>query len=261
MTSEPVLSQERASTADNNSDINGVLIAGFLAITGTVVGGVVKGYWDTKLSEKDFQARLILRALEADDVHVRTSSLKFLVTTNLISSRKIRQGINELIKEGRDSIPKFGSSVNITSQFEPLSFILEKDEVGVYTIGYNHQLTSQELRDGYIIIDGQPTNFKDGITEQQAQKLLNQDLEPARKAVDKLVEVELKQNQREAIASFIFHVGLSVFERSSLLKKLNEGKYEDVPNEIRKWVQVSGVENPKLVKRREAEIELWNRNR
>lgn len=108
MTSEPVLSQEKASITDNDSDINGVLIAGFLAITGTVVGGVVKGYWDTKLSEKDFQAKLILRALEADNVNVRANSLKFLVATNLISSRKIRKGINELIQEGRESIPQFG---------------------------------------------------------------------------------------------------------------------------------------------------------
>lgn len=115
------------------------------------------------------------------------------------------------------------------------------------------------MRDGYVMIEGQSISFKNGITEQQANKLLNQDLEPARKAIDTLVKVKLKPNQREALASFVFNLGLSTFAESTLLTKLNEGKYEDVPDEIRKWVRVAGRENPKLIRRREAEIELWNR--
>ncbi len=253
------LSQEKVSSRNNIPDISGVLVTGLVAILGTIAGGVVKGYWDARLAEKDFQSKLILRALEADDGNTRITSLKFLVTTNLISDRKIRKGIYELIQGGQENIPQFGSSLKLASQFETLSFNIYTDPTGLKCIGYGHVLTPEELRIGKILIDGKPITFNAGITEQQAQKLLDQDLEPYRQGVDKLVTVKLDKNQREAIVSFAFNVGLGTLEESTLLKTLNAGKFEEVPNELRKYVRVGGNESLGMVKRREAEIELWNR--
>jgi hypothetical protein len=98
--------------------ISGLLIAGLLAILGTVIGGVVKGYWDTSLANRDFQSKLILRSLESDDVNKRTKSLEFLVKTNLISDQLVKDGINQVLKEGEKSIPQF-EPVNSTRQKEP----------------------------------------------------------------------------------------------------------------------------------------------
>jgi hypothetical protein len=87
--------------------ISGLLVTGLLAVLGTVVGGVVKGYWDTNLAKMDFQSKLILRALEPEDVEQRVSSLEFLVKANLITSPEIRDGLTGILKEGAQSVPQF----------------------------------------------------------------------------------------------------------------------------------------------------------
>ncbi len=98
--------------------ISGLLVTGLLAVLGTVAGGVVKGYWDTNLAEKDFQSKLILRALEPEDVGQRVSALEFLVKANLISDPEVRQGLTSILEEGAQSIPQFrpvGTPTNIGS--------------------------------------------------------------------------------------------------------------------------------------------------
>jgi len=45
---------------------------------------------------------------------------------------------------------------------------------------------------------------------------------------------------------------------SILLKVLNEGKYADVPAQLRKWNRAGGKVVQGLVNRRENEILLWN---
>ena len=74
---------------------------------GTVAGGVVKGYWDSNLAAHDLQSKLILRAMEPGDADVRIKGLEFLVKTNLISDRAIRNGIEAIIEKGPASIPQF----------------------------------------------------------------------------------------------------------------------------------------------------------
>jgi hypothetical protein len=86
---------------------NALLITGLLAIMGTVAGGVVKGYWDTKLAAEDFHSKLILRAMEPADADVRIKGLQFLVDTNLISDPAVREGIGAVIQKGPASIPQF----------------------------------------------------------------------------------------------------------------------------------------------------------
>jgi len=46
--------------------------------------------------------------------------------------------------------------------------------------------------------------------------------------------------------------------RSTFLQKLNEGEYHLVPIYLKSWVFAGGKTQPGLVKRRAAEIELWN---
>ena len=42
-----------------------------------------------------------------------------------------------------------------------------------------------------------------------------------------------------------------------MLKVLNEGKYQDVPEQIKRWNKVKGVVNEGLVKRRKSEALLF----
>ncbi|HAO23447.1 MAG TPA: lysozyme, partial [Desulfobacteraceae bacterium] len=51
--------------------------------------------------------------------------------------------------------------------------------------------------------------------------------------------------------------GVEAFKSSTLLKLLNQKKYQEVPNQLRRWVHSGGAEVGGLKNRREKEIKLW----
>ena len=59
-----------------------------------------------------------------------------------------------------------------------------------------------------------------------------------------------------AIADFSYNLGLGRLRGSTLRKRINTGRWGDVPIELRKWVRGGGRVLPGLVLRREAEIRL-----
>lgn len=122
-----------------------------------------------------------------------------------------------------------------------------EDSAGVWTIGHGH---IRGVRPGMV------------CTEEQAERWLLEDLAPAEWAVHDLVSVPLTQPQFDALVSFAFNVGIAAFEKSTLLRVLNDGRYDLVPEQMMRWVHVTigGVKQrlPGLVNRRTYEIELWN---
>jgi lysozyme len=114
----------------------------------------------------------------------------------------------------------------------------------VWTIGYGHTRT---VRSGMT------------ITPDQADQLLGEDLRLMERAVQRLVTVPLNDNQFSALVSFTFNVGIANFERSTLLKLLNRGWYEQVPAQLMRWNRASGEEMGGLSRRRAAEGRLWGR--
>jgi lysozyme len=75
----------------------------------------------------------------------------------------------------------------------------------------------------------------DVITPAQAQILFNEDTAWAVAAVNKNVKVGLTQNQFDALVSFVFNVGTGNFKSSTLLRKLNIGKYEEASEQFLRW--------------------------
>ena len=85
----------------------------------------------------------------------------------------------------------------------------------------------------------------------------------------------MTDNQKAALVVFVYNVGSGNFASSTLLKKLNNREYGAVPSEIQRWNKVKRVSNgkvvrdkngkiiydiaPGLVKRRQAESNLWNK--
>jgi lysozyme len=139
--------------------------------------------------------------------------------------------------------------------FEPRVY---SDAGGKLTIGVGHLLTPSELSSGKIWIKGKAVRYADGLSEPQILDLLGQDLEGAEAAVNNGVEVELSQNQFDALVSFCFNVGAAAFRSSALLRLLNQGQYDEVPAQLRRWVHCRGEVVQGLVRRREYEIALWN---
>ena len=134
-----------------------------------------------------------------------------------------------------------------------------QDPMGVMVIGSGHTLSEKELASGKLVIDGKEVDYTVGLTSKQARDLLDQDLEPIRRAVDELVNVPINKNQRDALVSFAFNVGLGTLKESALLKALNDGNYTAVPAEFMKWTRAGGMELPGMLQRRKEEVELWNK--
>lgn len=143
-------------------------------------------------------------------------------------------------------------------EWEGLRTHVYLDSGGEPTIGIGHLLTRDERASGKIWINGQPVRYANGLTEQQCWDLLEQDLDIAEAAVNDRVIVPLTQNQFDALVSFAFNVGAEAFRKSTLVRALNQGQYDQVPTQLRRWVRDNGVVVPGLVNRREKEIDLWN---
>jgi lysozyme len=147
---------------------------------------------------------------------------------------------------------------NLFKQWEGLVTHEYLDAGGAPTIGIGHLLTRSERTSGKIVIQGQALDYRDGLTEQQCWDLLDQDLDGAEKTVNEAVTVPLNQNQFDALVSFTFNVGDAAFRGSTLLKLLNQGQYDQVPTQLRRWIRDSGHVVQGLINRREKEIALWN---
>jgi lysozyme len=95
------------------------------------------------------------------------------------------------------------------------------------------------------------------ITRDEAFALMDQDL--GRDVLPALedVDVALNQHQADALASFIYNVGSGNFGRSTLRKRLNQGSYDAVPGELKRWTFAGGRQWPGLVRRREDEARLF----
>ncbi len=132
-------------------------------------------------------------------------------------------------------------------QWEGLKTKAYKDAGGVWTIGYGHTATAGEPKPRAGMV----------ITAAEAERILLKDLTQYEAAVESLVKVELNDNQFAALVSFVYNIPLAKFKKSTLLKKLNAGNYDAVPNELMKWTKAGGKKIQGLVNRRRAEGYLW----
>ena len=110
------------------------------------------------------------------------------------------------------------------------------------------------------LLDGHTKNVKEGdrISQDQANCFLMQDLYSVERAIIRLVKVKINQNQFDALCSLIFNIGISAFNKSTLLAKLNTGDYVGAAEQFRRWNKVNNVVMAGLVRRRQAEEDLFN---
>jgi lysozyme len=136
---------------------------------------------------------------------------------------------------------------------EGLRLTAYQDSAGLWTIGYGHLLTKDELRSGKVL--GQ--DWRDGITQATADALLGGDVYTAADAVSEFVRVPLLQNQFDALVSFVYNIGDGAFQDSTLLRQLNDSQFATVPDQMRRWIHSAGQVDPGLVSRRESEVAQW----
>ncbi len=145
------------------------------------------------------------------------------------------------------------AGINLVKKFEGLDKVTEEGDVRAYrcpagrwTIGYGHC-----------------KGVKSGMraTEEECLQFLADDLAVAGNVVKSYVNVPLNQQQFDALSSFVFNLGAGNFLTSTLLKKLNQGLYDEIPEQIMRWnkARVDGVLKTLrgLTRRRTAEAALF----
>jgi len=132
--------------------------------------------------------------------------------------------------------------IDLIKHFEGCELNAYKCPAGVWTIGYGHIKGVQE---------------GDVITEQQADEMLVEELNEYENYINTLVTVPLNQNQYDALVSWVYNLGSSNLQASTLLKVLNAGDYDNVPEQIMRWNKAGGKVLEGLTRRRQAEADLF----
>ena len=85
------------------------------------------------------------------------------------------------------------------------------------------------------------------------------DLEAANATIDRLVRADLTSAQRSALISLVIEVGPGSFERSTLLKAINEKRFDDAATELRNYPVPPRHPAPDVFrKRRGSEADLFS---
>ena len=130
----------------------------------------------------------------------------------------------------------------LIKKFEGCRLEAYKCSANVLTIGYGHTGGVKET---------------DTITQDEADKLLQEDVEQFEKYVDDNVTVELGQSQFDALVAWTFNLGVGNLRESTMLKKLNSEDYASVPSEMKRWNKAGGKTLDGLIRRRKAESLLF----
>lgn len=137
----------------------------------------------------------------------------------------------------------------------------DSQEGGTDTIGVGHKLTAQEARTGTVTIDGEKVSISKGLSDEQVAKLFKQDYEKYQSVIASKLDVsQLNPKMEEALVSFAFNVGPTAFAKSTLLKLAQQGEWEAVIAQMRRWTKVT-IDGKKqdskgLMKRRELDAAL-----
>lgn len=132
--------------------------------------------------------------------------------------------------------------IDLIKEFEGLELVSYLCPAKVWTIGYGHIKGVEEGMEW---------------TEEQAEEALREELLGFCKYVEEYVKVPLNQNQFDALVSWTYNLGPTNLKQSTMLKVLNEGNYDEVPEQIKRWNKARGQVLNGLVRRREAEAEMF----
>lgn len=133
--------------------------------------------------------------------------------------------------------------IKVSEGFEGTAY---KCPAGVWTYGYGW---THGVKEG------------DTITEEKASELVEQEVMKIAGQVKTVlgdnVFAKLTENQVCALIDFVYNLGLGNFKDSTLCRMIKDGQIMEAGNQFERWVKAGGKVLPGLVKRREAEKELW----
>jgi len=135
------------------------------------------------------------------------------------------------------------AALPVIKEFEGCRLTAYRCPAGVWTIGWG--ATGDNIVEGLT------------WTQQQADVRLAVDARQFAIAVRRAVTVALTPNQHGACASLAYNIGAGAFGASTLVKMLNAGDYAGAADQFGRWTKAKGVDLPGLVRRRDAERDLF----
>lgn len=129
--------------------------------------------------------------------------------------------------------------LHLLKNLEGLRLTAYLDSANVWTIGYGH--TGTEVHAGMR------------ITEEEAERLLKQDLEKFEKAVENNLAKPASPGQFDAMVILAFNVGAGAFVGSTLLRLFNSGDVRGAFLQFTEWNKVGTQILQGLCRRRAAE--------
>jgi|TARA_S200002703_G_scaffold125704_2_gene112001 lysozyme len=132
--------------------------------------------------------------------------------------------------------------LSLIKKFEGCELEAYRCAANVLTIGYG---STKGVKEG------------DTITQEEADSLLLHEMDEYEGYINDMVKSDLKQNEFDSLVSWVFNLGPSNLSSSTLLQKLNNKDWNDVPNQIKRWNKAGGQVKQGLVRRREAEALLF----
>lgn len=141
------------------------------------------------------------------------------------------------------------NGLNLIKKFEGLSLKPYLCSAGIPTIGWGNTFYENMKR---------VTLQDEAITEERANSLFNFLVTTNYvNVVNRLVIVDINQNQFDALVSFVYNLGSGNFEKSTLLKKVNQSDFIGASLEFEKWNKAGGKVLNGLTKRRLSEKKLF----
>lgn len=135
-------------------------------------------------------------------------------------------------------------AAELVAKFEGFSATAYADGNNIATIGYGHTAG---------------VKLHDVTTEAVALVWLSQDLDAADQCLNShLKDVPMNQNQFDALCSFVFNIGCGNFSKSTCFRNLEAGQYAAAGAAMLMWNKIAGKVSAGLVRRREAELELFS---
>lgn len=99
---------------------------------------------------------------------------------------------------------------------------------------------------------------KNRITKKESLEILTQDVIDINKRLNRILKVELTDNQKIALISLVYDIGIRALLADELLSEINKGNIVNVSNKFRRYGSFKKKPISSLIKARRAEIDLIN---
>jgi lysozyme len=132
--------------------------------------------------------------------------------------------------------------LQMIKDFEGLRLAAYKCPAGVPTIGYGH---TKGVKMGMVITQGQADDY------------LVEDIGPIERELNKL-DINFRQEQFDALVSWIFNLGAGNFRHSTMLIRINTDADDvEITDQLVRWFNAVGKPLVGLKKRRIAEANMF----